>query len=104
MDLVRTYAEDLRRALVFKIGRNCLCNFNETQQNFNENEFNMRTKHANIKKHCLDIANTPNDQAKSNPKRTCGINIKSQFSALPTFDVIKQLPQDVMHTLLESAV
>ena len=49
----------------------------------------------------MDIANAPNEQVKANLRTTYGINIQSPFCALPTFDVTKQLPQDIMHTLLE---
>ena len=54
--------------------------------------------------HCLDIANAPNQQVKANLRTTYGINLKSPFCGLSTFDVTKQLPQDIMHTLLEGVV
>lgn len=84
--------QHLWRALKERVGfafqkcRDFHFNFNEIQQSFNENEFNIRTKHA-YERHCLDIAN---DQAKANLKRTCEIKTKSPFCALSTFDVIKQ--------------
>ena len=65
--------------------RSCLCNFNKMQQRFDENNFVMRTKHS-YERHCLDIANAPNEQVKANLKTTYGINIQSPFCALPTFE------------------
>ena len=84
----------------FQKCRSCLCKFNEMQQSFDENDFLMRTKHS-YERHCLDIANATNEQVKANLRTTYGINIQSPFCALPTFDVTKQLRQDIMHTLLE---
>ena len=73
------------------------------QQSFNENDFVMRKKHS-YESHCLDIAYAPNEQVKANLRTTYGINNQSPLCALPTFDVTKQLPQDIMHTLLEGVV
>ena len=52
-------------------------------------------------KDSLDIANAPNEQVEANLRTTYGINIQSPFCALSTYDVKKQLLQDIMHTLLE---
>ena len=60
----------------------------------------MRTKYS-YERHCLYIANAPNEQVKANLRTTYGINIQSPICALPTFDVTKQLSQDIIHTLLE---
>ena len=84
----------------FQKCRSWLCNFNKMQQRFDENNFVMRTKHS-YERHCLDIANAPNEQVKANLKTTYGINIQSPFCALPTFEATKPLPQDIMYTLLE---
>ena len=73
------------------------------QQNFDENDFVMRTKHP-YERHCLNIVNAPKEQVKANLRTKHGINIQSPFCALSTFDITKQLPQDIMHTLLEGVV
>ena len=54
--------------------------------------------------HCLDIANAPNERVKDNLRITYGINMQSMFCGLSTFDVTKQLPQNIMQTLLEGVV
>ena len=87
----------------FQKCRSCLYNFNEMQQSFDENGFVMRTKYS-YERHCLDIANAPNEQVKANLRITYEINLQSPFCALPTFDVTKHLTQDIIHTLLEGAV
>ena len=67
-----------RVGFAFQICRNCLCNFNEMQQSFDENDIVMRTKHS-YERHCLDIANAPNEQLTVNLRTTYGINIQSPF-------------------------
>ena len=52
-------------------------------------------------KDSLNIANAPSEQVKANLRTTYGMNIQSPFCVLPTFDVTKQLPQDIIDTLLE---
>ena len=52
-------------------------------------------------KDSLNIANVPSEQVKANLRTTYGMNIQSPFCVLPTFDVTKQLPQDIIDTLLE---
>ena len=64
----------------FQKCRNCLCNFNEMQQSFDENDFVMRTKHS-YERLCLDIANAPNEQVTVNLRTTYGINIQNPFCA-----------------------
>ena len=52
-------------------------------------------------KDSLNIANAPSEQVKANLRTTYGMNIQSPFCVLTTFDVTKQLPQDIIDTLLE---
>ena len=61
----------------------------------------MGSKHS-YERHCLDIANAPNEQLKANMRAE--INIKHPFCALSTFHITKPLLQDIMCTLLASVV
>lgn len=48
----------------------------------------MRSKHS-YERHCLDIANAPNEQLKANMR--AGINRNRPFCALSTFDIYKTI-------------
>lgn len=73
------------------------------QQEFLEQAFTLRTQ-ANYDRDCTDIEEAPTDAVRSDLCTTYGINKRSSLCNLPDFDVTKQLPQDIMHTLLEGTV
>ena len=83
--------------------RNCLCTFNKMQEHFRSNLFTPRTL-TQYRPHCSDIENAPTAAAKQNLQTTYGITGRSLLSDLSNFDIVKQLPQDIMHVLLEGAV
>lgn len=83
--------------------RTCYCLFLKMQQEFFEEAFVMRTQ-ARYNEECEDIENAPTDTVRCDLCTTYGINKRSALCNLPDFDVTKQLPQDVMHTLLEGTV
>ena len=61
----------------------------------------MRTK-DNHKKHCARIEDPTSSKSERDHYSLCyGINRESKLSLLEHFDITKQLPQDVMHVLLE---
>ena len=83
--------------------RNCYCLFLKMQQEFLEEAFVLRTQ-ARYNKECEEIENAPTDAVRSDLCTTYDINKRSALCDLPDFDVTRQLPQDVMHTLLEGTV
>ena len=95
----------------FKVGvgfahqkcRNCLCRFEEMQQKFKASEFTSRNL-AQYVQHCEDIETAPTEIMKKDLQTTYGIIEKSLLSELSHFDITKQLPQDIMHILLEGSV
>ena len=87
----------------FQKCRTCYCQFDEMQNNFKEELFALRTK-ASYNDECSRIENALNDNIKNNLRTIYGINERSILSELPGFDVTKQLPQDIMHTILEGVL
>jgi hypothetical protein len=83
--------------------RTCFCLFLKIQQEFLEEAFVLRTQ-ARYNKECEEIENAPTDAVRSDLCTTYGINKRSALCDLPDFDVTRQLPQDVMHTMLEGTV
>lgn len=95
----------------FKVGvgfafqkcRHCQCQFEAMQEKFYEEDFILRTKETH-ERHCQEIASAPNDAVKNDLTTSYGINYKSSLCDLHNFDITIQLPQDIMHTLLEGVV
>ncbi len=83
--------------------RTCYCSFEKMQEEFVEEAFTMRTD-ASYKQECADIEQAPTEAVRNDLRTTYGINRRSALTELPGFDVTKQLPQDIMHTLLEGTV
>jgi hypothetical protein len=73
------------------------------QTDFRESAFSLRTKES-YDGQCDEIEQAPNENIRKDLQTTYGINKRSILCQLPTFDVTKQLPQDIMHTLLEGTV
>ena len=66
-----------------------------------ESEFQLRTKDQ-YKKHCEFIHRDGiSDSERIHFSKVYGINQQSILIELPAFDVTEQLPQDLMHVLLE---
>ncbi|XP_028409387.1 uncharacterized protein LOC114531989 isoform X2 [Dendronephthya gigantea] len=83
--------------------RNCLCTFLSMQENFRASCFTERNL-VQYRQHCEDIETAPTEESRKNLVTTYGINERSVLSRLPQFDITKQLPQDIMHVLLEGSV
>lgn len=73
------------------------------QKEFLEEAFTLRTMES-YDRECDDIEEAPTDAVRNDLCTTYGINKRSPLCDLPDFDVTKQLPQDIMHTLLEGTV
>lgn len=68
---------------------------------FMESEFQLRTKDQYMK-HCEFIHRDGiSDSERMHFSKVYGINQRSILTDLPAFDVTEQLPQDLMHVLLE---
>ena len=87
----------------FQKCRTCYCLFDPMQAHFCESLFVLRTKEK-YDKECTQIENVSSASAKKDLKKIYGINLRSPLCQLPDFDVTSQLPQDVMHTMLEGVV
>ena len=83
--------------------RNCLCTFVSTQENFRDSLFTERNIDQ-YHRHCQDIETAPNEETRKHLQSTYGIQERSVLGELSQFDITKQLPQDLMHILLEGTV
>jgi hypothetical protein len=72
------------------------------QENFYEEDFTPRSREMHDR-HCQEIETAPNAAVKNDLTTTYGINHRSSLCDLKDFDITVQLPQDIMHTLLEGA-
>lgn len=73
------------------------------QTQFLEEDFTLRSQ-TSYDRECTDIEEAPTDTVRNDLCTTYGINKRSALCNLPDFDITKQLPQDIMHTLLEGTV
>lgn len=73
------------------------------QRNFKEENYSLRSK-ASHNMECKYIEDMDNEIGKRKLRLLYGINQRSRLSELPGFDVTKQLPQDLMHTILEGTL
>lgn len=80
--------------------RHCECNFEDMQKQFNEDLFVERTM-ASRNRQCSDIEKASTDFLREHLKSTFGINRRSKLTEFPHFDIINQMPQDIMHVILE---
>ena len=87
----------------FQKCRHCQCQFDAMQQNFCEEDFISRTKES-YEHQCCEIEEALTEQLKDDLETTYGITSRSLLCDLDSFDITKQLPQDIMHTLLEGVV
>ena len=86
----------------FQKCRTCYCHFEDMQCKFEENSFKMRSKDSyNSECNFIDDSST---YLKSQMRTLYGINNRSILCDLPDFDIIKQMPQDIMHTILEGVL
>ena len=83
--------------------RNCLCSFGDMQENFRDSQFTSRNLEQYCQQ-CTDIETAPTEATKKDFETTYGIVKRSLLSELCHFDITKQLPQDLMHVLLEGSV
>ncbi|XP_066931778.1 uncharacterized protein [Clytia hemisphaerica] len=82
--------------------RHCLCDFETLQTVFDLDKIKQRTKEI-YDEQCTEIENATGN-LQHNLKITYGINQRSPLCRLPNFDIITQLPQDIMHILFEGTV
>ncbi len=69
-----------------------------------EEEFTLREKEIH-NQHCAMIAESGMSRAeRQHYSKTYGVNRTSSLTLLEPFDVTEQLPEDVMHVLLEGVV
>ncbi|XP_049331198.1 uncharacterized protein LOC125799173 [Astyanax mexicanus] len=80
--------------------RHCECSFEDMQIYFDEDSFVQRTLGWHIRQ-CNEIERASTDFLRNSLKTTYGINRKSKLVDFPSFDLIKQTPQDIMHVILE---
>ena len=83
--------------------RHCQCQYDAMQQSFYDHDFHARSKETH-ERHCQEINDAPTEQVKADLRITYGINHRSALCDLNNFDITMQLPQDIMHTLLEGVV
>ena len=81
----------------------CYCEFNDMQSLFREDLFVSRTK-LSYEANCLEIEYAETETERSESQKNYVINKRSYLANLRDFDITTQLPQDVMHTLLEGSV
>lgn len=87
----------------FQKCRHCQCQFQRMQTDFVEEAYCLRTMEK-YGSQCNEIEQAPTQITKKDLQTTYGINFRSPLCQLSTFDVTKQLPQDIMHILLEGTV
>ena len=81
--------------------RHCMADFDEMQEKFREEDFELRDK---------DMHDYHLQQMEENPElhthfsKEYGVNKRSVLLDAPFFDVTAQLPQDLMHIILEGAL
>lgn len=75
------------------------CTFDDMQTHFEENKFIRRTLEKHIRQ-CQEIDKARTDMLKAS-LRTDGIKRRSIVVDFPSFDLIRQTPQDIMHVVLE---
>ena len=88
--------------------RHCYCEFNDMQFLFREDLLVSQTK-LSYEANCLEIENTETEMQNGETKRNelrknYGINKRSYLTNLREFDIMTQLPQDLMLTLLEGSL
>ena len=83
--------------------RRCYCEFNDMQSLFREDLFVSRTK-LSYETNCLEIEYAETETERNEMQKTYVINKRSYLNNVRDFDIITELPQDIMHTLLEGSV
>lgn len=70
---------------------------------FREELFVTRKKEI-YEQHCSEIKNAKKESSRKELEVVYAINKRSYPNNLKEFDIIEQLPQDIMHTLLKGTV
>ena len=73
------------------------------QSLFREDLFVSRTK-LSYEANCLEIEYAETETERNEMQKTYVINKRSYLNNVRDFDIITELPQDIMHTLLEGSV
>ena len=87
----------------FQKCRNCYCIFEQMHEHFCESFFELRSKES-YDEECTQIERASSIPLIKDLRRIYGLNQRSPLCQSPGFNVTSQLPQDVMHTLLEGVV
>lgn len=87
----------------FKKCRHCQCAFNQIGKLTSRKNCSARGPKKFTTCNAMRL-NRLHQRALERISKQYGINRRSPLWKIPTFDVIKQLPQDIMHTLLEGTV
>ncbi len=80
-----------------RICRSCMATTEQIQEDFKESDYELRTP----VKHSAQLKEMETDSTKS---VEYGINCASALDQIPHFSVVKSLPHDIMHDLLEGIV
>ena len=81
--------------------RDCMADFDDMQTKFEEDDFMLRSKELH-EYHLQQLEE--NEGLRTHFSKEYGVNKKSILLEAPYFDVTKQLPQDVMHVILEGGL
>ena len=81
--------------------RYCMADFDEIQTNFEEKDFMLRSKELH-EYHLWQLEE--NEGLQNHFSKEYGLNGKSILLDVPYFNITEQLPQDVMHIVLEGAL
>ena len=80
--------------------RHCECSFEDMQSQFNEDTYTKRTLEKHVRQ-CDEIEMATTDLLRNSLRTTYGINRRSKLVEFPSFDIVQQTPQDIMHVILE---
>ncbi|XP_034078395.1 uncharacterized protein LOC117550156 isoform X1 [Gymnodraco acuticeps] len=80
--------------------RHCECSFEDMQSQFNEDAYIKRTLENHVRQ-CDEIEKANTDLLRNSLRTTYGNNRRSKLVDFPSFDIIRQTPQDIMHVILE---
>ena len=87
----------------FQKCRHCYCDFDSMQTKFSTKSFKPRTKSL-YEQESNAVINAVDQGVKHNLSLLYGITHKSSLTGLPSFDITRQLPQDIMHTIAEGVL
>ena len=87
----------------FQKCRHCCIDFDTMQTTFEEDSETLRNK-ASYEREADMVENSVNEAVGETFSLLFGINNKTILSSFPDYDVTKQMPQDIMHTIAEGVL